>query len=430
MSESLLQAPLTTEPSANQPGWFREARQQAALRFDALPRPSRTDEAWRFSNLRAFDPQDFTPARPVVLEVTDALLPLSLGADSHAGSLVFANDKLVARTRSAVAEQGVIWLPLEEAIEQHPALVQRYFMRSESLFGSAKHLALHQASARTGTFLYVPKGVRVEAPLQAFHWLAGSGQSIFPHTLLIAEEGSSVTFVDWFMAHGDSRNLACGVHDLHVGPGAEVHYVSVQEWSRQTVALHSNTTAVAAGGKAVHLALHLGGSFARSESVSHLRGAGARSEMLAATVADGAQEFDQRTLQDHCSPDTSSDLLYKNALYNEAKTIFAGLIRVAPHAHRTDAYQKVRNLVLSAEAEAVSLPGLEILADQVRCSHGATTGEINPEELFYMQARGISERDAYRLITYGFLNEVIERLPENSLRVRLQEALQARLEGH
>jgi Fe-S cluster assembly protein SufD len=206
--------------------------------------------------------------------------------------------------------------------------------------------------------------------------------------------------------------------------------VSVQDWSRQTVALHSNTTRVAAGGKAVHLSLHLGGAFARSESVSHLCGAGAKSEMLAATVADGAQEFDQRTLQEHSSPDTSSDLLYKNALYDEAKTIFAGLIRVAPDAHRTDAYQKVRNLVLSAEAEAVSLPGLEILADQVRCSHGATTGEINPEELFYMQARGISERDAYRLITYGFLNEVIERLPENSLRVCLQEALQARLAGH
>jgi Fe-S cluster assembly protein SufD len=209
-----------------------------------------------------------------------------------------------------------------------------------------------------------------------------------------------------------------------------VHYVSVQDWSRQTVALHSNTTQVGAGGTALHLSLNFGGRFVRNESISHLSGAGARSEMLAATVADAAQEFDQRTLQDHASPDTSSDLLYKNALYDEAKTIFAGLIRVAPHAHRTDAYQKVRNLVLSAEAEAVSLPGLEILADQVRCSHGATTGEINPEELFYMQTRGISERDAYRLITFGFLNEVIERLPDESLRVSLSEALHKRLSGH
>jgi Fe-S cluster assembly protein SufD len=204
----------------------------------------------------------------------------------------------------------------------------------------------------------------------------------------------------------------------------------VQDWNRQTVAQHSNTTAVAHGGSALHLGLHLGGVFARSESVSHLNGVGARSEMLAATVADGAQEFDQRTFQDHRSPDTWSDLLYKNALYDTAKTIVSGLIRVEPHAHRTDAYQKVRNLVLSTEAEANSLPGLEILADQVRCSHGATTGEINPEELFYMQSRGIPEKDAYRLITFGFLNEVLERLPDEPIRLALQDALRTRLQGH
>jgi Fe-S cluster assembly protein SufD len=430
MSLSTLQSPPNPEKNDHHPAWFREIRQQSARRFETLPRPSRNDEAWRFSNLQAFDPQDFAPARPVAPEVADSLLKRSPMGGSDAGSLVFANDTLLGRTRNTLAERGVVWMPLEEAFHAHPQLVQRYFMRSESPFGSAKHLAFHQCSVRTGTFIYVPKGVRIEVPLQTFHWLAGSGQSVFPHTLLVAEEESAVTCVDWFLSHSDSRNLACGVHDIHVGAGARVHYVSVQDWSRQTVALHSNTTQVGAGGTAMHLSLNFGGRFVRNESVSHLNGAGARSEMLAATVADATQEFDQRTLQDHGSPDTSSDLLYKNALYDEAKTIFAGLIRVAPHAHRTDAFQKVRNLVLSAEAEAVSLPGLEILADQVRCSHGATTGEINPEELFYMQTRGISERDAYRLITFGFLNEVIERLPEESLRVSLSEALHKRLAVH
>jgi Fe-S cluster assembly protein SufD len=430
MSLSTLQTPPIPEENAPQPPWLREIRQQAAQRFETLPRPSRSDEAWRFSNLQVFDPQDFAPARSVAPEVAESILKRSHQGDSGAESLVFANDTILKHTQNALEGQGVVWMPLEQAFHFHPDLVQRYFMRSESPFGSAKHLAFHQCSVRSGTFLYVPKGVRVEAPLQAFHWLAGSGQSVFPHTLLVADEGSSVTFVDWFLAHSDSRNLACGVHDIHVGAGARVHYVSVQDWSRQTVALHSNTTQVGAGGTAVHLSLNFGGRFVRNESVSHLSGPGARSEMFAATVADATQEFDQRTLQDHASPDTSSDLLYKNALYDQAKTIFAGLIRVAPHAHRTDAYQKVRNLVLSAEAEAVSLPGLEILADQVRCSHGATTGEINPEELFYMQTRGISERDAYRLITSGFLNEVIERLPEESLRVSLSEALHKRLAGH
>jgi Fe-S cluster assembly protein SufD len=187
---------------------------------------------------------------------------------------------------------------------------------------------------------------------------------------------------------------------------------------------------VAEGGCATHLSLHLGGHFSRSESVSQLKGAGARSDMLAATVADGDQEFDQRTLQDHRSPETCSDLLYKNALYDEAKTIVSGLIRVEPHAHRTDAFQKVRNLILSPDAEANSLPGLEILADDVRCSHGATTGEIDADELFYMQARGIPKSDAYRLITFGFLNEVLERFPDDATRDSLQETLRRRLEGH
>jgi Fe-S cluster assembly protein SufD len=430
MSSSILQEPPNAGTAPSPPEWLRQSREQAALRSESLPTPSRNDESWRFSNLSAFDPRNYTGAQSAPTEVAESLLSRCVLAEPGAGSLVFVNDSLIKQTRVQGLAAGVIWLPLGDAFERHPQLLERYFMQSESPFQSAKHLAHHQSKVRNGTFLYVPKGVHVEAPLQTFHWMAGSQESVFPHTLVVAEEESSVTCVDWFQSCNDAPNLSCGVHDLHVGRGARVHFVSIQDWSRNTVALHSNTTRVAAGGTVVNLSLHLGGRFARSESVSHLLGPGARSEMLAATVADDSQEFDQRTLQEHSSADTSSDLLYKNALYDEARSIFSGLIRVAPHAHRTDAYQKVRNLVLSAEAEAVSLPGLEILADQVRCSHGATTGEINPEELFYMQSRGISERDAYRLITFGFLNEVIERIPKDSVRVLLQNALRSRLEGH
>jgi len=429
MSDTFLQDSAITHLTG--PEWFTSASRDAAKRFETLPMPSRRDESWRFSNLKALDPLDFTPARPVVQELAAQLRAESTGFEKASGTFVFANDQLIERKGDPLlAEQGVIWLPLDEALRLHPELLHRHFMRSESAVGTPKYLALHQASVRAGSFLYVPKGVHLDAPLQALHYAAGSGQAVFPHTLIVAEEGSAVTFVDWFKSGSEGRNMACGVNDLHVGPNATVHYVSVQDWNRQTVSQQTNTTAVARGGSALHLGLHLGGIFSRSESVSRLNGAGARSEMLAATVADGAQEFDQRTLQDHRSPDTWSDLLYKNALYDTAKTIVSGLIRVEPHAHRTDAYQKVRNLVLSTEAEANSLPGLEILADQVRCSHGATTGEINPEELFYMRARGITERDAHRLITFGFLNEVLERLPQVSLRETLQERIRARLKGH
>jgi Fe-S cluster assembly protein SufD len=412
------------------PGWFHEQQRAAADQYESLPQPSRRDESWRFANLQAVDLQDFAPARPLAADAAAELTGRSIGVSSADTRLIFANDELLARPATAALPEGVLFLPLAEAMEKHGDLVKEHFMREDTVLGSRKFAALHRSSLRNGSFLYVPKGVKLEAPLQAFHWLAGSGQAIFPHTLLIAEENSAVTLVDWFQSVDDSKGLSCGVNDLWIGKNATVRYVTVQDWNRQVTSIQSNTTQVAEGALATNLALHLGGKYSRSESVSHLNGPGARSEMLAATVADGAQEFDQRTLQNHRAPNTGSDLLYKNALYDTAKTIFAGLIRVEPAAHGTDAYQKVRNLVLSDEAEANSMPGLEILADQVKCSHGATTGEINAEELFYMQARGIRAQDAYRLITFGFLNEVLERFPSGDVRDSLQASLLGRLRGH
>ena len=176
--------------------------------------------------------------------------------------------------------------------------------------------------------------------------------------------------------------------------------------------------------------LNLGGSYARTESVSRLSGTGGRSDMLAVSIAQGAQEFDQRTLQDHQQPNTGSDLLYKNSLDDAARTIFAGLIRVEPNAHHTDAYQKVRNLLLSDEAEANSMPGLEILADEVRCSHGATSGQIDAEELFYLLSRGLTRKKAQELIVFGFLNEVIERLENVAVRAKLAELVRAKFASH
>jgi Fe-S cluster assembly protein SufD len=160
------------------------------------------------------------------------------------------------------------------------------------------------------------------------------------------------------------------------------------------------------------LNLNIGARYARFEGLSRLIGEGARSDMLAVSVATNEQEFDARTLQDHISPHTASDLLYKNALDDRAHCTFGGLIRVEPHAHFTDAYQKVRNLLLSDDAEANSMPGLEILADNVRCTHGATSGQINADELFYLNSRGIPTKVAQRLIVSGFLNEVIKRLDQ------------------
>jgi Fe-S cluster assembly protein SufD len=200
--------------------------------------------------------------------------------------------------------------------------------------------------------------------------------------------------------------------------------VCAQEWASNVIALQMNSTVVDHDASAMSLNLHVGAKYSRFESLSRLIGEGGRSDLLAVAVAKDQQEFDARTLQDHISPRTASDLLYKNVLDDRARTIFGGLIRVEPHAHFTDAYQKVRNLLLSDDAEANSMPGLEILADNVRCTHGATSGQIDEDELFYLRTRGIPTKIAQRLLVTGFLDEVIQRLDHVAIAEHLHQLIE------
>ncbi len=407
--------------------WRRELRTAAWQKFEAIPMPVRTDEAWRFASLKALDLVPYSPPLPVTPATREELLARSGGLEATAGRMVFANDQLLSREirSDALRRQGVIWLPIEEAADEHRELFERHFMREEAALGSRKFAALHEARMRNGTFLYIPRGVEIDRPIEAFHWLHGENGSCFPHTLIIAAENSKVTFVDYFSSsEEEAPGFACGVNDLWLGQGSQVTYVNVQRWSRKTLGIQINSTVVGRDAAAVALNANFGGGYVRSESISHLRGSGGRSDMLALSTADARREIDQRTLQIHEVPNTASDLLYKNALDDQARTIFAGLIRVEPGAHFTDAYQKVRNLLLSDEAEATSAPGLEIESDNVRCTHGATSGQVEAEELFYMLSRGIPRSAAQRLIVFGFLNEVIERLPHEALRDYLCEMLQ------
>src|SRR5947199_6765444 len=296
---------------------------------------------------------------------------------------------------------------------EHADLFQKYFMSQPAVLGSAKFAALHKALVSNGTFLFVPRGVEIEQPIEIFHWLRGEGVSVFPHLLLITDELAKVTVVEHFRScDARATGFACGVNDLIAGPGAKVTYVCAQNWGENVVALQMNTTTVDHYASAMSLNLNLGSKYSRFESLSRLVGEGARSDLLAVAVATNEQEFDARTLQDHISPRTASDLLYKNPLDVRARCTFGGLIRVEPHAHFTDAYQKVRNLLLSDDSEANSMPGLEILADNVRCTHGANSGQINEEEMYYLPARGLPPKVSHRLIVAGFLNEVIQRLDQ------------------
>ena len=427
-------APLTAaaSPRLLEAGPASEAQQSAWDTFRSLPAPARTDEAYRFSTIKALDLSRFSAALPVEDSAREELLARSVGVEKSAGRMVFANDALLSREvyHAQLEQKGVLWLPLEQALAEHGELVRSRFMREEAILGGGKFAALHASQVRAGTFLYVPRGVEIEFPVEAFHWLHGSGGSCFPHTLIVAEPMSKVTFVDYFeSADSTAPGFACGVNDLWLGDGAQVTYVCSQVWSSQALAVQINSTVVGRDGAAKALTLNVGSRYARSESVSHLRGAGGRSDMLAVAIADDSQEFDQRTFQVHEAPNTSSDLLYKNALDEKSRTIFSGLIRVSPGAHKTDAYQKVRNLLLSDDAEANSMPGLEIEADDVRCTHGATSGQIEAEELFYLQSRGIPLKEAQRLVVYGFLDEVFDRLKNDAVSSRLCSMLHAKFDA-
>jgi Fe-S cluster assembly protein SufD len=417
------------ERNADLPAWFRDQQAAAWTEFQSLPMPAVKDQAWRFSNVKALDLSPYSFPSALSAAAKSDLLDRSTELTETGGRLVFADDHFLER--DALSEKlrsaGVIFQPLERAMLEHEELFRRHFMNQPATLGSAKFAALHQALARSGTFLYVPRGLEVELPLETFHWLHGENAAIFPHTLLVAEEFAKVTLVEHFRSSDRNRaGFSCGVNDLVVGAGAKVTYICTQDWSERVLGIQINATTVARDASAWNLFLNLGGSYSRLESLSRLTGEGSRSDMLAVSAGDDAQEFDARTLQDHAAPHTYSDLLFKNALNDRARTTFGGLIRVEPHAHFTDAYQKVRNLLLSDEAEANSMPGLEILADNVKCSHGATSGQLDEEEMFYLLARGISKPAARQLLVGGFLNEVLERLPERTLTAKLEELIAAK----
>jgi Fe-S cluster assembly protein SufD len=406
------------------PEWFHHDQQASWDLFQALPQPKRNEEPWRFANLKATDLSGFSAAAPV-RDAAD-LVSRSSGLTDLSAKLVFGNDALL-HSETADLPAGVLVMPLEKAAKEYEDLFRKSFMTSEVRLGSKKFAALHKARLRSGTFVHVPKGVAVRKPIEIWHWVEGESAAVFPHTLIVLEEGASATVIDRFVSAGNDVSLAVAVNDLSLGAGSRLTYVGLQDWSDRTTAFHLNTTGVEKEGTSTALQLNLGGAYIRGESDSHLRGEGSRSVMLSINPASGEREIDQRTFQDHFAPRATSDLLYHNALADSSKTIFAGLIKVEEAAHETDAYQKVRNLMLSDEAEANSMPGLEILADNVRCTHGATSGELNEDELFYMMARGIPPKQAAQLIVRGFFGTVLERLENFMLQEHLGEILDRKL---
>jgi Fe-S cluster assembly protein SufD len=286
---------------------------------------------------------------------------------------------------------------------------------------------LHDAFLAGGAFVYVPAGVVVEQPIVVLHWSEGDGEASFPHTLVALREGAQATVLDRF-GSPDTDHLVDGVTELLLDDNAHLRYLSVQEHGPRTWHLGLQRALVGRDSTLRTSAVALGGDYARLRSETVLRGQSAESDQLAVYFGDAAQMLDFRTLQDHDAPWTRSNLLFKGAVEDEARSVYSGLVRLRKSAQKAEAHQTNRNLVLTEGASAESIPNLEIEANDVRCSHASTVGPIDDDQRYYLESRGVPPAEAERLIVLGFFDDVFDRLPMSALTRGLRRAVVDKLE--
>jgi Fe-S cluster assembly protein SufD len=328
----------------------------------------------------------------------------------------------------SLRSKGVVFADFATAGREHPELLREHFF-TEVPLDEHRFTALHGAFHSDGLLVYVPAGVEVEIPLEAMRRVDNGG-SVFPHTTIVVEERASLTFVDRFGSEEFTDPALCSsVVEVEAKRGAIVNYISLQEWGRSVHHFQTQRFTGHRDATVRSLAVNLGSAFARTQVESVLKGEGSFSEMLGLYFADTNQHFAQRTLQSHNAEHATSDLLYKGALKEHSRSEYSGLIKVLKGAQGTDAYQANRNLVLSEEAMARSIPQLEIEANEVRCTHGATVSPVEEEHLFYLMSRGIDRVTAQRLVVFGFFGDVLDRIRVEQVRDDLSAAISAKVEG-
>jgi Fe-S cluster assembly protein SufD len=379
------------------PDWLVERRTRAAQQLGDLVLPTDSEEIWRYSRIRDLDLDRYRPRTAGERELE--ISPVS--------PEVAANGVVVGDLRSVDGDEVAQWFGM--CSDESPDAFT----------------VLHDAFAAGGAYVFVPPGVVVEDPIFVSHRSSGDGLASFPHTLVVVGEGAEVSVVDRFAATGD--HLSNAVIELVVGDGANARYISVQEHGPKTWAVALQRARVGRDARLQSSAVALGGDYARLRSESHLVSEGAESDLLAVYFGDQEQMHDFRTLQDHAAPRTRSDLLFKGAVEDKARSVYSGLIRLRKAAQKSNAYQTNRNLVLSEGAAAESIPNLEIEADDVRCSHASTVGPIDDDQRYYLESRGVAPEDAERLIVLGFFEDVFARLPVPSLVGELRRSVHEKL---
>jgi Fe-S cluster assembly protein SufD len=384
-------------------------RAELLERYRALPMPNTTDEHWRFTDLRGFDPEAFTTNGTVTEpEVRETML------DVDVAGLAVVGEGGVSVAKSP---DGVTFEPFSE----HERLGQ--------LVGADEKFAAHNAAVwEHGLLVVVPRGVELEHPLAVRIVNSVENGALFLRLLVVAEPGSRFTLIEEYASSSpELPGYTNSVTELFVEQDAKLEYVSIQNLSRETWHFASHHARVERDAELDWVAGGFGSRKGKVWIQNDLTGQGATSRVTGAYFADGSQHFDYDTYQLHAAPNTTSDFAFKGALRDEATAVWRGMIRVEKDAQRTNAYQENRNLMLSPTTHAVPIPGLEILANDVRCTHGATVGQVDRAQLFYLMARGLSRAEAERLIVRGFFTDVLDRIELEPVREALADALEARI---
>ncbi|HEY0752860.1 MAG TPA: Fe-S cluster assembly protein SufD [Ktedonobacteraceae bacterium] len=423
--------------SKGEPPWLLEKRLQAWEVFEKTPAPlGRRGDLGTLRMFSNFRFQELTPYTPAS---ADGTLPAAIQR-SLDQALVNQRSGLVVQYNSSVIHtelapelltQGVILTDLQTAVREYPELVQQYLLTSCVPFATDKYTALHAAFWSGGIFLYVPKGVEITDPILTQIWVDQPGAATFAHTLIIADEQSSVRFVQELDSDGtDPRaSLLTSVSEVYTKAAAHVEFSNLQDLGQNVWHINYKNAIHERDGSTTWVLADLGSKVMLSNIGVELLGNGTAGELVGVFFTDHDQRYSIKTLSHHKALNTNAETLVHGVLTDEARVEFDGMIRIEPGAQYTASFLSDHTLLLSNDCRAESIPGLEIGANQVSASHGATTGKIDEEQLFYLMVRGIPKDEAERIIVQGFFEPVLQRIPLENLRIRLRRSIIQRMRG-
>ncbi len=425
---------MASAAAVSEPEWVAARREHAASLAEGQALPSfKGASGWEFTELgRSFALEAFPPAVGGPLpSVTPAhLLTPPEGATELLQVDGATSEGLAVEDPGSLRSQAVV-LPLDVAVAEHPELVEPYLGSVVGLDESSDlFVTTNERSWTGGAFVWVPRGVRVEAPILLTTVSASEGNALHRRTLIVLEEGAEAEVWEQHLSlDGEAQTLLNTVVELRVGQNAQLRYVNVQDLNEKSYVFGNQRAAVERDGRLEWAALGFGGATGRVRMVTTLTGKGAEARVTGAYAPHGRQHVDYDTYQEHAAESCISDLAFRGILNGRASSVWRGMIKVDPGAQQTDAFQECRNLLLTKRAHADAIPGLEILANDVRCTHAAAVAQIDEDQLFYLRSRGLSLTTARRLIIEGFLSELVGRFGEGSaLRDAVADALECRLE--